>query len=252
MLKEKIFNFLARYFFNLNYDYLKAKEYNQEKLEKNEDINKNSLMKFENIETFKNGGIYSKGNFNFMQKEGEWQYFFKNSNILQKIILYDKNSAFEKEEYYPGGEIFKISRKTELKENIIEYYYKSGEIKTIQIYPNFLQTSIPNYFEYNFYINGQIKEQKRIFDKKIVGLYKKYSEDGILLKECFYLKDGTLEGNYLENYDNGMLKLTLDYRKGRIEGYLKKYYRNGQIKNISIYNNDGLVNSIATYDEKGN
>lgn len=253
MLKEKIFNFLAKNIFGLNYSYSEAKKYSknlEEKEKKNSLVN--NINTFNNKENYKNGSLFSSGILNILKKEGDWEYFFKDTNITHKKICHNDDKFFEKEEFYSTGELLRKNSRTDLKENISEKYYKTGQIKSIIISPNYFESDFSDYFEYNFYINGQLKEKKRIQNRKIVGLYEEYTEDGILKKSFFSLMDGSLEGVYKEFHENGGIKECTDYRRGKKEGFQKIYYENFQVKEVNFFLGDRLIQVLAKYDEKGN
>lgn len=252
MLKEKIFNFLAKNLFGLNYSYSEAKTYSQNKEKENKSVNVNNINSFKNKENFKNGSLYASGVLNILKKEGDWDYYFRDTNILYKRIFHRNENFYEKEEFYCTGELLKKNIRTKLKENITEKYYKSGEIESIKIFLNYFETDLEDYFEYTFYINGTLKEKKRVQNGKLVGLYEKYREDGLLKKRFFSLMNGNLEGVYEEFYDNGLIKERTDYKNGKKEGFQKFYYKNNQVKEIRLFLRDRLVQILVEYDEKGN
>ncbi|MDY5306697.1 toxin-antitoxin system YwqK family antitoxin [Fusobacterium gastrosuis] len=249
-IKESILNFILKKILNSNLTYTELLNYSKSNNKKEHKNIKKEINLFSENELYKNGSIYATGEMNLLEKNGEWKYFFKNGNI-QKIIIHDKGKDFLKEEYYESGELFKKHFISDLKEKITETYYITGEIFSIRVLPEYFKTDTDNYFEYIFYINGNLKEKKRVIGNKLVGSYELYREDGILLKKTFYLKDGEIDGNETVYYENGNTYKTIDYLKNVKQGFEKTFFENGQLAEVSIFSKNELVHTLAKFNEKG-
>ena len=54
---------------------------------------------------------------------------------------------------------------------------------------------------------------------------------------CEKVCDG-IETDY---YSNGKIRLKAEFKNGLVIGELKRYYQNGIIKEVSVYDNDGIL-----------
>lgn len=208
-----------------------------------EGIKYSTKIKYENNNLFAIGEMELKTG----KKNGEWLYFYRNNNSPYKVMLHNKINEIT-EKYYPSGELLfkKIKNKNFI---FLEHYFKSGEIKKINII-NSQDLNNKISYEYSFYLSGNIKEKKILKNQKKQGRYYFYEEDGILLIECNY-NNNLLEGKYLEYYENGNLKIEINYINGKKTGFYKEYYENGELKIYSVFENDSLIAKLGEYQENG-
>lgn len=69
-------------------------------------------------------------------------------------------------------------------------------------------------------------------------------------KPCGY-KDGLQEGNCKEFYENGQVKNSVEWRKGKLDGNAVFYYDNGKIQSKGEYKKGFKVEKWAYYDKNG-
>ena len=92
----------------------------------------------------------------------------------------------------------------------------------------------------------------------------KYKVDGSLEKgigKCFYdngnvratveIANGTLNGKYLEYYEDFKVKKECYYKEGQTDGPLKMYYNNGRLFRQSSYKKGFLDGSLTEYNPDG-
>ena len=79
-----------------------------------------------------------------------------------------------------------------------------------------------------------------------------FERDGQLLYEYNYNENGEYNGQQLEYYDNGNLKLKAEYINGVPNGIQKSYYEDGSIKTEIEYKNGWLSGMKYLYSPEGN
>ena len=98
--------------------------------------------------------------------------------------------------------------------------------------------------EYQFYRNGN-EEVKH-------GYYKEYDENGQIIAEGEYKKDGETgrewSGKFIEYYYNGQIRYEENYKDGKEEGRFVSYYENGEIVDEDIWK-DGECIEMCEGDE---
>lgn len=102
------------------------------------------------------------------------------------------------------------------------------------------------------YYKDQIKEIGHWADDKQNGVFKMYTEEGILVDDCNFkdgVRDGVTEQFY---YDTGKLKVLANYKSGVLNGEFKQYYPNGQLQGETTYLNGELDGEYKQYYENGN
>jgi len=72
---------------------------------------------------------------------------------------------------------------------------------------------------------------------KIVEFVVTHTEPNYLFRKCDKLCNG-IETDY---YPNGFIRIKGEFKNGVVIGELKRYYQNGKIKEVSIYDNDGIL-----------
>jgi antitoxin component YwqK of YwqJK toxin-antitoxin module len=130
--------------------------------------------------------------------------------------------------------------------------YKVGEIVIINDYDmnlsNVCSTGI-HYFktiECAYYFDNE---------KKCIGNYKKWFNDGTLCKQCYYDQNNNLIGDYNEWFDNGNYKKKCNYKDGLLNGEYKEWYRSSFFLYrciTSTYLNGNLEGTFYMWYEKGN
>ena len=101
-----------------------------------------------------------------------------------------------------------------------------------------------------YYLGGQLKEERIYKDGKIDGLCKTYYRSGKLKIEKTY-RDGMVEGIVSHYFENGNLKQEGAYKNNRPDGPYKVYYENGNLRQEAIFKDDKLIIE-KSYDEQGN
>ena len=68
-------------------------------------------------------------------------------------------------------------------------------------------------------------------------------------------KDGNIiyNGNYMEHYDNGKIKIKAKYNeKGKLNGEYKEFFEDGTLKKEGTFLNGEKIGPHKEYDDKGN
>ena len=74
---------------------------------------------------------------------------------------------------------------------------------------------------------------------------------GIIPNYKFIACERTCNGIETDYYSNGATRLVAEFKNGLVIGELKRYYQSGKIKEISIYDEDGLLTKTTLFEESG-
>ena len=76
-------------------------------------------------------------------------------------------------------------------------------------------------------------------------------ENGLLRIYFIFNKNGLLDGNSIEYYEEGNIESIVPYKNNVVEGLVITYYENGNIKEEVNYKNDNMNGEAKSYDENG-
>jgi len=219
---------------------------------KNKDGEKDGKYK----EFYENGQLKYENNYKDGKLEGEFKRF-REDGTLQYLQKYS-NGKLEGEQifFYKGIKLKFFRKNGKMIGEYTVYDKNTGEVLD--------KDNVGDTFQYQWecYPNGKFKSiYGKNKDGKKDGRYKKFYEDGKLLKVLFY-KNGKLDGKGVLYYKGTTNKIIdLFYKSGRLiteyilyDKYTKKiidkdkvdsykyswdYYNNGKIKNFYGKNKDG-------------
>lgn len=159
------------------------------------------------------------------KKQGRWLFLGK--HIPSKN--YPENGKIKEGEY-----------KDDRKEGVWVMYYKDGVTpKTKGNYSN----NRPEGSFIKYWPNGTIKESGVFLKNKYQDSLKRYNEEGILIYEAIYNKEGFEQGKVSYYYDNGQPEFVYNSKNGTQSGKAYRYWPNGDVKEIIEYDESGAVNS---------
>lgn len=116
------------------------------------------------------------------------------------------------------------------------YSYKNGELDGLNV----------------IYYKNNIKEIGHWKDGKQNGLFKMYTEDGVLIDSGTF-KNGERDGLTEQFYnDTGKLRVSANYKDGVLDGKFKVYYPNGNLQGEVIYKNGKMNGDFKEYHENKN
>ena len=208
-----------------------------------------------------------------------YRYFDKNSNLV--IDVYGTNGKVIQKGYYNNKQLAYIIEGNILKNlnsipngKYIEYY-KNGQIK---IQGHTKEGKRDGEFK-AFLKNGKSAGSVIYKDGKIIKstlikamknnasfppidninykldtthtLGKVEFENGLLRIYFIFNKDGLLDGNSIEYYEEGNIESIVPYKNNVVEGLVITYYENGNIKEEVNYKNDKMNGEAKSYDENG-
>ena len=111
---------------------------------------------------------------------------------------------------------------------------KSTLIKSMKDNASFSPISYVNYDLDTSYSIGKVD-----FPNKLLKTYYMYN------------KNGLLDGNSIEYYEEGSIESIVPYKNNVVEGLVITYYENGNIKEEVNYKNDNMNGEAKSYDENG-
>ena len=208
-----------------------------------------------------------------------YRYFDKNSNLV--IDVYGTNGKVIQKGYYNNKQLAYIIEGNILKNldsipngKYIEYY-KNGQIK---IQGHTKEGKRDGEFK-AFLKNGKSAGSVIYKDGKIIKstlinsmkdnasfplidninyeldtthtLGKVEFENGLLRTYFIFNKNGLLDGNSIEYYEEGNIESLVPYKNNVVEGLVITYYENGNIKEEVNYKNDKMNGEAKSYDENG-
>lgn len=125
--------------------------------------------------------------------------------------------------------------KTALGDRIEIYSYKDGLLDGLNV----------------AYQNGKIKEIGHWKNNLQNGVFKLYTEKGILIDNAVF-KDGNRNGTTKQYYsDTGNLRLEAYYIKGLLDGKVKEYYQNKKLYSEVTYSYGKMNGQAQEYYENG-
>ena len=65
------------------------------------------------------------------------------------------------------------------------------------------------------------------------------------------IKNGKIEGEWLEYYENGQLKIKRNYKDGKLEGESLRYHKNGQLESKGNFKDDEKEGEWLHYRSNG-
>lgn len=208
-----------------------------------------------------------------------YRYFDKNSNLV--IDVYGTNGKVIQKGYYNNKQLAYIIEGNILKNldsipngKYIEYY-KNGQIK---IQGHTKEGKRDGEFK-AFLKNGKSAGSVIYKDGKIIKstlinsmkdnasfplidninyeldtthtLGKVEFENGLLRTYFIFNKNGLLDGNSIEYYEEGNIESLVPYKNNVVEGLVITCYENGNIKEEVNYKNDKMNGEAKSYDENG-
>ena len=129
----------------------------------------------------------------------------------------------------------------------VNVVYKNGKIKEIGHWKNNLQNGV-----FKLYTEEGILIDDAVFkDGNRNGITKQYYNDtGNLHIEAYYV-EGLLHGKVKEYYQNKKLLSEINYSNGKMNGLAQEYYENGRKKVEMYYENNIPKGSYKMYDSVG-
>ena len=208
-----------------------------------------------------------------------YRYFDKNSNLV--IDVYGTNGKVIQKGYYNNKQLAYIIEGNILKNldsipnGKYTEYYKNGQIK---IQGHTKEGKRDGEFK-TFLKNGKSAGSVIYKDGKIIKstlikamknnasfppvdninykldtthtLGKVEFENGLLRIYFIFNKNGLLDGNSIEYYEEGNIESIVPYKNNVVEGLVITYYENGNIKEEVNYKNDNMNGEAKSYDENG-
>ena len=208
-----------------------------------------------------------------------YRYFDKNSNLV--IDVYGTNGKVIQKGYYNNKQLAYIIEGNILKNldsipnGKYTEYYKNGQIK---IQGHTKEGKRDGEFK-TFLKNGKsagsvIYKDGKIIKSTLIKTMKDNAsfslitdinyildtshtikkvdfENGLLRTYFIFNKNGLLDGNSIEYYEEGNIESIVPYKNNVVEGLVITYYENGNIKEEVNYKNDNMNGEAKSYDENG-
>jgi antitoxin component YwqK of YwqJK toxin-antitoxin module len=226
---------------------------------------------------YDNGRIKEKGQYKAGKKDGDWKDYNQKGKLLT-IVTYDQGKAIKTENpgaiqdsvvYHENGRI-KMQGITNARKRQGEWkhYDAKGKLLTITIYDfgDIMSQENPgaigNITEYHE--NGRVKAEGMTNNNKRDGVWKFYDSRGVHTKTVTYSNGETLktismieesgpklrEGAAVTYHDNGRIRETGKYSKGRKNGEWKEFNTRGKLLKIKIYDHGKVLSEQSPHKIK--
>ena len=226
---------------------------------------------------YDNGRIKEKGQYKAGKKDGDWKDYNQKGKLLT-IVTYDQGKAIKTENpgaiqdsvvYHENGRI-KMQGITNAGKRHGEWkhYDAKGKLLTITIYDfgDIMSQENPgaigNITEYHD--NGRVKAEGMTNNNKRDGVWKFYDSRGVHTKTVTYssgeiLKTNSMieesgpklrEGAAVTYHDNGRIRETGKYSKGRKNGEWKEFNTRGKLLKIKIYDHGKVLSEQSPHKIK--
>lgn len=163
--------------------------------------------------------------------------FLNGSKIgLQKT--YGTNGQLYMETMY---ESLESNEKHEIKTKFYKTYYASNGNLFEEVFPDWGK---------KYYENGKLLAEWKSNDYSINGEYVEVYSEGSIKMKVNYI-DGNRDGLMHKYYPNGKIMELWSYDKGKRK-FVKKYFESGMLKTEFLYDNDGNEITKKYYDFNGN
>ena len=178
-------------------------------------------------------------------------FFTDEEAKAQKINQFDQNKKRTGiwKKYHPNKRLRYVGRFKDGKEVGTFRYYDIRSSKYPSIIKEFSSSSDSAYVRY-FNLDGKLRTEGYMLQRKRVGKWVYYFPDGKLFSEEFYV-NGKLNGELKNYYKNGKLLEHTEYSNGMKNGFSRKYSDQGILIEEVHYVNDVLNGEGKFYELNG-
>lgn len=105
---------------------------------------------------------------------------------------------------------------------------------------------------FTFHENGEkFEEYQYIADSLKHGIYKQFSQEGVLVETAHYI-NGKLDGErIIYNFRTGVKEISEIYKNDLLDGRHIVFHPNGEIQSIGMYDKNVLSGMLRIYDTSG-
>lgn len=193
-------------------------------------------------EHYDSGELKTEGQYLNKKRSGDWKNYYKNGQISELYYYKSGKRNIEYTSYYKDG-ILKI--KIEKVENIYvtSSFYESGKL--------FYERQYETGYYKSYYESGSKKIEANYIEGELVGIWKKYYENGEVAWLVNY-EDGYRQRAYKNFYENGELKIEGNNFRDKLLGEEKRYLPNNILEWKGNYEEGVFVKTWIKFDEDGN
>ncbi|MDX1653240.1 MAG: hypothetical protein R3277_12150 [Brumimicrobium sp.] len=157
-----------------------------------------------------------------------------------KWILYGKDKP---DKGYPTeAKVEEGFYKENRKNGLWIYYYEDGKTPKLKGY---YEDNRPNGPFTKYFPNGNIQEEGTFSKNRYVDSLKRYNEEGTLIFEAVYDRNGLENGRVSHYHQNGKPQYVYHSERGKPVGEAVRYWPNGEIKERILYDAEGKVQETS-------
>ena len=200
------------------------------------------------VKNYENSNLSIEGNYSSEGLQvGEWKYFYENGTLARKVFFNDDgNLDGACSNWYPSGKLYYTLNFSdgEVVYSSIKSYRENGD-KFIEFVPGLDS----NKFSLLAYDEKRNLAAKIDFSGDIILASVYQRTGGLNARYTYKISENStsVDGRCLEWYDNGRLKLDLNFAEGKPVGKATSWHENGTISQMANFDN----NEMTYYDESG-
>jgi antitoxin component YwqK of YwqJK toxin-antitoxin module len=183
--------------------------------------------------------------------DGPYFQYFDNGKVMTKGHYHEGTKDGPWKKYYYTGELAETEfYKENLPVGTWEGFYPNGDKKYEKVYdPNSNHVFVPSETCWN---EQKVKTQEKLLDSVGSGMYRKWSDTGVLLEETEWIQNSDIRGLKKKWYANGQVQSILDNRPDATSPYME-YYENGVLAKLHVRqkNVDFLTDTRQEWSETG-
>jgi antitoxin component YwqK of YwqJK toxin-antitoxin module len=198
------------------------------------------------IEYYDNGNVRVKGQKNSKgQREGLWEWFFKNGNIHFRTPYKGGKEDGIEEGFYKNGNIESRTLYVEGEKNGIEEWFdEQGNIESRTPYKEGKEDGIEECFDEQ----GNITETRHWKDGELIEEtkpkltpYVEYHDNGNVYVKGQKNSGGQEEGIWEWFFENGNIRLRTPFKEGKEDGIEEWFHPNGNITKTRLWKDGKLI-----------
>ncbi len=208
-------------------------------------------------------------------KHGEWIYYDKSGNVVEKsqyyrgvldgkVIMYYSNGKLKQEGYFKKKLKEGVNTYISYQDSIYREWYETGTLEEEGMFKNDRKVGIWKYY----YLNGQIKSHEEEIDSLVYirnfwtcdSAHTQTITNGTgemltfhttsALKELYNYKNGLPDGPFEDHSIYGYITLKGFFKEGKKDGEWNYYYYTGDLEKTSTYSKDVLNGPYKYYYDK--
>ncbi len=171
--------------------------------------------------------------------DGPYFQYFDNGKVMTKGFYSEGRKDLQWKKFYYTGELSEIEHYEEnLPVSTWQAFYPTGDKKHEKVYdPKSNHVFVPSETYWN---EQKIKTQEKLLDAMGTGIYRKWTDTGVLIEETEWIQNSDIRGLKKKWFSNGQVQSILDNRPDATSRYME-YYENGVLAKHHVRQKNGEI-----------